>query len=59
MDETGNVTDIKIDKSVRKDIDDEAMRVVGLLNGWKPGMQNEEKVKVVYKIPVRFRLKEK
>jgi TonB family protein len=54
VDEIGNVTDVEIDKGVRKDLDDEAMRVIRLLNGWEPGMQNEKKVKVVYKMAIRF-----
>ena len=54
VDTTGNVTNIKILQSIREDIDNEAMRVVGLFNGWRPGTQNEKKVRVVYTMRINF-----
>lgn len=54
IDTLGNVTNIKIIQGVSKNIDKEAIRVIGLLNGWKPGTQNGKKVKVKYTMPITF-----
>lgn len=56
VDTTGNLIDISIAEGVREDIDNEALRLIGLLNGWKPGVQNNKKVKVRYSIPLYFSL---
>jgi periplasmic protein TonB len=56
IDTLGNVTDVKIVRGVRDDLDNEAMRVVKLLNGWTPGTQNGKKVKVAYSLPINFSL---
>jgi hypothetical protein len=50
----GNIMDIKIVKGIRDDIDKEAIRLIGLLNGWTPGTQNGKKVKVVFNLPLYF-----
>lgn len=54
VDTLGNATEINIIEGVRQDIDAEAIRLVGLLNGWIPGTQNGKKVKVIYKLPITF-----
>ena len=54
VDTLGNVRDIEILKGIRQDIDDEAMRLIGLLNGWTPGIQDGRKVKVRYVLPLTF-----
>lgn len=56
VDTTGNLINIKILKGVREDLDNEALRVVGLLNGWTPGIQRGKKVKVAYSLPIHFTL---
>jgi len=54
IDTLGNVKDIKIIKGVREDLDNEAIRLVGLLNGWTPATQNGKKVRVVFSLPLTF-----
>lgn len=54
IDTAGNLMNIRILKGVREDIDQEAMRLVGLLNGWTPGTQGGKKVKVWYQMPITF-----
>ncbi|RYD52989.1 MAG: energy transducer TonB [Sphingobacteriales bacterium] len=54
IDETGQVTDPIIEKSVHPLLDAEALRVVKLMPPWKPGMQNGHAVRVFYTIPIKF-----
>ncbi|MDO5571900.1 MAG: TonB family protein [Bacteroidales bacterium] len=53
---SGQVKDVKIEKSVNPLLDKEAFRVIDQLPDWKPGMQCEETVDVEYRIPINFRL---
>ncbi len=50
----GNVEDIKILRGVSEDIDKEALRVVGMMPQWFPGMQKGRFVKVQYNLPIKF-----
>ncbi|MCE1199370.1 MAG: TonB family protein, partial [Marinilabiliales bacterium] len=52
----GNVEKAKIARGVDPILDAEALRVVGLLKGWKPGKQKGQPVSVAYTIPVTFAL---
>src|SRR5690606_661160 len=52
VDENGEITDPKIIKSVRWDIDQEYMRVIKSMPAWIPGFQNGKAVKVVFTVPV-------
>lgn len=54
VDTTGNVIEIQILKGIRNDIDQEAIRLVSLLNGWTPGTQGGRKVKVRFQLPLTF-----
>lgn len=54
IDTTGFIKDLHVIKGVREDIDNEALRVVSLLKEWKPGMQNNKNVQVVYSLPICF-----
>ena len=56
VDEKGNLSDIKVVKSVEPYLDAEAVRVVKSMPRWNPGMQNGKAVKVRYTLPVTFRL---
>lgn len=56
IDTIGNVTESRVVKGVRHDLDEEALRVVNMLNGWTPGRQRGVKVKVAYNIPISFTL---
>lgn len=54
IDTFGNVTNIKVVQGVRQDIDDEAIRLIGLLTNWTPATQIGKKVKVIYTLPINF-----
>ncbi|MGD9931102.1 MAG: energy transducer TonB [Mangrovibacterium sp.] len=56
VDEAGKVIQIKIEKGVDPLLDQEALRVVGLMPAWKPGRENGEVVKVRFNLPVNFAL---
>jgi len=51
---TGKVENAKVLKGVSPDLDNEALRVIGLLPAWIPGEQNGEKVSVYRIIPILF-----
>ena len=52
----GSVSNAKIVKKVSDELDAEALRVIGTMPKWKPGMQNGKAVRVKYTIPITFRL---
>ena len=54
---TGKKGKIKVLRSVRKDLDKEAVRVVSSSPKWTPGKQRDRPVKVTYTFPVIFQLK--
>lgn len=52
----GNIADTKIVRSVDPTLDEEALRVIGLMPKWKPGMKDGSPVDVTFAIPVTFSL---
>lgn len=52
----GKVTNVKVWKSVSKDLDNEAIRVVSSLKDFTPGKQEGKQVSVQMTIPVKFSL---
>lgn len=52
----GSLSDIKVLRSVSPSLDAEAVRVVGNMPKWEPGMQKGQPVSVKYTIPIVFRL---
>ena len=52
----GHISSVKIARSVNKELDDEALRVVKKMPNWKPGRQDGIIVKVTYMVPVNFML---
>ena len=52
----GKIKDVQIVRSVSKNIDDEAMRVVRSMPAWIPGKQNGRPVRVKFILPVKFTL---
>ena len=48
IDKGGNVTDPKVIRAVDKDLDAEAIRLIGTMPKWKPGMQKGQAVAVKY-----------
>jgi TonB family protein len=52
----GSVDNIQVVKGVEKSLDDESVRVVGLLKGWTPAKLKGESVNVWYTLPRSFKL---
>ncbi|TWR30448.1 TonB family protein [Mucilaginibacter pallidiroseus] len=52
----GSLSDIKVAKSVSRNIDAEALRVMKASPKWQPGIQNKHKVRVQYAVPIQFAL---
>ena len=57
VEKDGSISNIKVQKSVNPHLDAEAVRVLRLMPKWKPGHQNYTPVRVMYTVPVSFRLK--
>jgi len=57
IDENGDVVDVKAENRVDADLEKEAIRVVKSLPKFIPGSQQGRKVKVPYRIPVKFVIK--
>lgn len=55
--ETGKLEDIKIDRKLNPDFDREALRVMKLSPDWLPGVLFGKKVKVLYKLPINFNVR--
>jgi protein TonB len=58
VDKEGSIVDPRVIRSVDRGIDEEAMRVVKGMPKWKPGLLNGRPVKVLYHLPVSFKLEE-
>ena len=56
VDKTGQVGEVKVVRSVDKDLDKEAVRLIKSLTKFIPGRQNGKPVSVWYTLPVTFRL---
>jgi periplasmic protein TonB len=56
IDSKGNITDVKILRGIGGGCDEEALRVIKMMPQWKPGRQNGRTVRVLYTMPVSFRL---
>lgn len=56
IDTTGSVAEATIVTSVHPLLDNEALRVVRLMNGWTPGKMKGHKVPVYYTLPINFKL---
>lgn len=56
VNEDGSITDVKVvgNRRVGGGLEEEAMRVVSAMPGWKPGRQNGIPVKVYFTLPVSF-----
>ena len=56
IDKQGNVTNVKVIKSVHPLLDEEAVRVVKSMPKWKPGLLNGKPVDVEFTVPIIFKL---
>ena len=56
VDKDGSIKDPKLLRSVDKDMDAEALRLISSMPKWEPGRQKGQPVAVKYTVPVMFRL---
>lgn len=56
VEENGDLSDIKVERSLGQGTDEEAVRVLLASPAWVPGIQNGKKVRVKYNIPISFSL---
>lgn len=56
VEKDGTPTEFEIMRSVNPDLDAEALRVLGEMPKWKPGMQKGQAVRVKFTVPVSFKL---
>ena len=56
IEKDGSISNAKVVKSVDPLLDAEALRVIGAMPNWKPGMQNGKIVRVKYTVPLSFHL---
>jgi len=59
VDKTGEIGEVKVVRSVDKELDKEAVRIVKTLPKFIPGRQNGQAVAVWYTLPVTFKLPQK
>jgi TonB family protein len=57
IDKNGFITSMTIEKSLREDLDMEAIRIIGAMPPWRPALQSGEPVKAKVIIPITFSLK--
>ena len=56
VDSKGNITDAKVLRGIGGGCDEEALRVVKAMPGWHPGKQNGKLVRVLFNMPIYFKL---
>ncbi len=54
----GSVSDIKLVRGIGGGCDEEALRVIGMMPDWKPGIQAGRKVPAGRIVPIKFELKD-
>jgi TonB family protein len=57
LDRNGSVTEAKISRGIGGGCDEEALRVVNMMPKWIPGRQNGKTVRVMFIMPIYFKLK--
>jgi len=57
VEKDGTLSNFKVVRGISKELNEEALRVLSTSPAWKPGMQNNEAVRVQYTVPVIFSLK--
>ena len=56
VDKRGNIVEPKIIRGIDPSLDAEALRVIGMMPRWTPGRQDGKAVRVLYTVPITFRL---
>ena len=59
VEKDGSIVESKVVKSVSPELDAEALRVVKAMPKWIPGEQRGKKVRVLFTLPVSFKIPEK
>ncbi len=59
VEKDGSLSHIRVLRSVSKEIDEEAIRVLKNSPKWTPGFQNGKPVRVYYSLPITFSLEKK
>ncbi|MFT3705281.1 MAG: energy transducer TonB [Agriterribacter sp.] len=54
IDTLGKTVDVQVYKGVNNDLDQEAIRLISLLKGWRPATQNGKKIKWMLSQPFVF-----
>lgn len=57
VEKDGRVTNIKIERGVSKDLDDEAKRVIRNMPNWNPGESAGKRVRTKCSLPINFEIK--
>ena len=56
VEKDGSMTDIKVLRSATPSVDREAIRVLkSIRTKWKPGMKNGQRVRTLYRIPIKVK----
>lgn len=53
----GSISEIKVKRGLYPSLDKEAVRVIGSFPKWHPGKQEGKKVRVLYALPIVFRIR--
>ena len=56
VEKDGSITHVKVLRSIGGGCDEEAVRVVENMPGWKPGLQHGKPVRVSFNLPIKFTL---
>ncbi len=56
VEKDGSITGLKIVQSLSKECDNEALRVLGMMPNWQPGVQNGKPCRTKISIPIVFKL---
>ena len=56
VEKDGSLSDVRVIRSADSELDREAVRVIKTMDKWQPGIQDRERVRVRYTIPVKFEL---
>ena len=57
IEKDGSISNVEIVKKAGWGMDEEAIRVIKLMPNWKPGKQNGKAVRVLFTLPINFKLK--
>nr|WP_303657207.1 energy transducer TonB [Leyella lascolaii] len=56
VNEDGSISDAKVMKGVNPLLDREAMRVIGMMPKWKPGVDKDKPCRTMFAIPIVFKI---